>query len=177
MRFVKPLAVGLLGATMLAVPFSGVSLAATGTDGSRPAAPNPARYAQAVGDHVSGATVTVSAVGLGDVAGQVVAGQKYQVKVTSRGSGKSGVATLKTPQGKAYRLRLVNGSATKTLTLPRTTKPGRYRLSVVIGGKITTVECVVTRQEDARRAPESKRASDTERATGSERGTQAHRAA
>ncbi|NUW33370.1 hypothetical protein HTZ77_18325 [Nonomuraea sp. SMC257] len=139
MRFVKPLTVGVAGAVLLAVPFAGVSLAAT-------AEPAPEPAVTVVGDDHRAPVHQVS-VKAEVTPGEVAAGDAYKVTIFAKGVRPGATATVRSPQGVTYKVALNDGRATKTLTVPRATKPGRYKLGVTVAGRVTTAEFTVTRDE------------------------------
>ncbi|MFI6790859.1 hypothetical protein ACIBG4_26380 [Nonomuraea sp. NPDC050383] len=153
MRLMKPFAVGVAGAALLAVPFAGVSLAATSpvkdpartTTTTHPTTRPEDRAVSIVKDD---SRLSVKA----EVApGEVAAGHSYRVTILAAGARRDTTATVKSPQGATYTVTLKDGRATKTLTVPRTTKPGRYRVGVTVAGRVTTAEFTVTRDDDRNR--------------------------
>ncbi|MGN9845908.1 hypothetical protein ACTMTI_48095 [Nonomuraea sp. H19] len=129
MLFAKPLAAGAIGATFLVAPFAGESLAAT----------TPAVYAEKPAQTASRVSIKASVTPR-----KVAAGQPYRVAGVEDGT----TATVKSPQGTTYKVALENGKATKNLTVPRTTRPGSYRVGITIGGKTATAEFTVVQRGD-----------------------------
>ncbi|NUW46357.1 hypothetical protein [Nonomuraea rhodomycinica] len=143
MRFVKPFTVGVASAALLAVPFAGVSLAAA-------AGPEPERAVTVVGDdHRVPVKAEVTP-------GEVAAGGAYKVTIFAKGVRPGATATIRSPQGATYKVTLKDGRGSKTLTVPRTTKPGRYKVGVTVAGRVTTAEFTVTRDDHDARARDTR---------------------
>lgn len=149
MRFAKPVVVSLVSAALLALPLSGAALAdahkpqpTTTLETPRPANSTPqpvietpkAADVPAVvpQDRRKKTTLEVSVE-----PSHVRAGASYEVTIVAKGAS-SRTAMVTSPEGKTYRVALSGGRATKTLTLPANTKPGKKTVTVKVGNKVAT---------------------------------------
>ncbi|WP_155344495.1 hypothetical protein [Acrocarpospora pleiomorpha] len=130
MRFAKPLIAGVLSASLIAVPFAGASLADTAT--YRPP------VASAVQQKDRHPEVSVSD-------DQVASGDSYTVTVETKGVRHAGTATITGLNGRTYTVRLRNGRATKTLTVPEGIRPGTYQVHATVDGRSASASINVTR--------------------------------
>jgi hypothetical protein len=132
MRFTKPLIAGVFGTALIAVPFAGVSLADTAT--YRPAS------ASAVQQKDRHTEVSVS---LSDA--RVAVGGSYTITVETDAVPSDGTATITGLNGKTHTVKLRNGHASKTLTVPEGIRPGTYRVHASVGGRSASASITVAR--------------------------------
>lgn len=156
----KTLAVGILSAALVAVPFAGVSLAAAGPHPTaqhptaqqpsaqpsaqpsrQPSTPQPAAQRPDARRGVLKAAVAP---------GKVAAGKPYKVTIDAPGARNGTIATVKSPQGATSKVTLKNGKAAKTLTVPAGARPGTYKVTVTVAGKSTTASFTVVRRASER---------------------------
>ncbi|GAA0986957.1 hypothetical protein GCM10009555_065370 [Acrocarpospora macrocephala] len=130
MRFAKTLITGVLSASLIAVPFAGASLADTAT--YRPP------VASAVQQKDRQPQVSVSD-------DQVASGGSYTVTVETKGVRYVGIATITGLNGRTYTVRLRDGRATKTLTVPEGIRPGTYQIHATVDGRSASASINVTR--------------------------------
>ncbi|MEO3860191.1 hypothetical protein [Acrocarpospora sp. B8E8] len=130
MRFAKTLITGVLSASLIGVPFAGTSLADTATN-----RPPVAPAVQQKDRHLE---VSVSD-------DQVASGDSYTVTVETKGVRYVGTATITGLNGRTYTVRLRDGRATKTLTVPEGIRPGTYQIHATVDGRSASASINVTR--------------------------------
>lgn len=151
-RFSKPITVTVATAALIAVPLTGAALADAAKPQPAASAPQhaatPAPHASASkpddkrDDRRDDKDAKAVSLSVSVNPGRVRAGDSYGVTIILKG-GRSGTATVTSPEGKSYRVALSGGRATKTLSVPSNARSGSKTVSVKAGGKTATASFTV----------------------------------
>ncbi|GAA2885948.1 hypothetical protein GCM10010517_49600 [Streptosporangium fragile] len=171
MRFAKPLAVTVLGATLITVPFAGGAFADSGRP-QAPAAvvkaePEPAKGSVDAGDRHETRRVVSLKVSVDPE--RVKQGGSYMVSIVARGAANGSTATVKSPEGRSYRVVIKGQKASKALTVPVTARPGEQTVTVTVGGETATAEfTVIGKDKDKGKGKDKDKGKDKGKGKGAE---------